>query len=78
MLKNLDFLLKKPTVAFFFNYEKNNYEVALELFKKQVPMIAFANNNTKKNFLLIIDYFLEFNNNFYSLYFFCCVLIRIL
>jgi len=75
---NLEVILEKPTAAIFFNMDRKNNDVILELSNKNVPIIAPVKNVNDNIFIERIDYPLTINNSLYSLYFFCCLLLKLL
>ena len=75
---NLEVILEKPTAAIFFNMDRKNNDVILELSNKNVPIIAPVKNVNDSIFIESIDYPLTINNSLYSLYFFCCLLLKLL
>ena len=58
--------------------DRKNNDVILELSNKNVPIIAPVKNVNDNIFIERIDYPLTINNSLYSLYFFCCLLLKLL
>jgi len=74
----LDILFKKPVVGLFFNFTRKNYDIMLELLNKNIPIVAPTKILNDNNFFKYIDYPLSINNDLYSLYFFSCILLKLL
>ena len=75
---NLEVILEKPTLAIFFNINRKNNDIVLELASKNVPIISAVKGINNNNFVHKIDYPVIINNSLYSLYFFSCLLLKLL
>lgn len=77
--RNLEFFLEKPCLTFFFSIEKKSCSLVSELNKKNIGVVAPIFKLENKQVSNLIDYPLYLNNNsIYSIYFFCCILVKIL
>lgn len=77
--RNLEFFLEKPCLSFFFSMEKTSYSLIHQLSNQNIGLVAPVTRLTNKKISNLIDYPLYLNSNsIYSIYFFCCILVKIL
>lgn len=72
---NLPLIFKKPALAFFFKASLSNYTIAQELHASNIPIVS---PTFSSKIDLLIDYPLYLNKSLYSLYFFFCILLKLL